>query len=644
MKKELSLKARLAGLASIPLLCATIFGLTLTFERVNELREFTSFEEAMNLANILAEVNEANNAELGNAWCWTPTAVNENGIDVVQGIRDTWEVNGQNLNAKYQLLLEARESIDMSNFDPKLGQILGQVDDAIANLSGHRSEMRNTMDYNAIISPYVDLKTMIQALYPALLGETNDKDLTQKLTAYNLYLDYHSACVQYTGVMIWAHQIPTLPDDGYARYESYYRESETLLKHFRNLAADELREQVDSILLSTNGKWVDENIHSFLTSGGDFHDFSTHRELEAEFKKKAEGRNTELGKVMSSIRGEIMSFTAAKIESLAFNRNITAIITLLVISASIAFNIYSGKKLTNLIVQITNGLAEGANHVYLAAKQISQASESLAQSSCDQASNVEQTNSMIARIQSITEATNENAKHASSMIKTTSQVIEESSKTMNEMNVSIDQIASNSEETKKIMGTINDIAFQTNILALNAAVEAARAGESGAGFAVVADEVRNLAQRSARASENTNTLIESSNESISSGAESASRANSAFTKVLSSTEDVFKHVSEIDRNSTEQSKAIHDIANAASKLDQSTHSNAASAEECAASANLLNQQAEGLEDFVEQLEKIVYGKRRAAGISTKTSLPKTPSSTVLNSRIAETTVSDPFAN
>ena len=92
------------------------------------------------------------------------------------------------------------------------------------------------MEYTQIIAPYNDITAQIQSVYPVLLHETSDKELAQRLAAYNLYLDYHASCVQYIGVMIWAHQIFPLPPNGYVRYESYYRESESLLKHFRNLA------------------------------------------------------------------------------------------------------------------------------------------------------------------------------------------------------------------------------------------------------------------------------------------------------------------------------------------------------------------------------------------------------------------------
>jgi methyl-accepting chemotaxis protein len=608
MKLDLSLKTKLAVLSVIPLFCAVGLGMFLALERIGGVKEFTSFKEAMNLANILADVNEANNAELGNAWCWTPTAANENGREVVQKIRDTWTENGRKLDEAYATLQATRDKMDLSRHDPRLKQILGEVDAAKAKLAEHRQRMHQTMEYTDIIQPYNELKTQIQSLYPALLKETSDKELAQKITAYNVYLDYHSACVQYIGVMIWAHQIPALPPNGYARYESYFRESETLLKHFRNLAPATIVAQVDGILKSDSGRWVDEKARSFLTTGA-FHDFVPHREIGAEFKSKGEGRNVELGKIMATIRGDIMGYTSQKIADLAFKRNLSITVVLLTIGFTLGFAISFGSSVTRLIVGITQGIAEGTDHVFAASRQITQASEALAQSSCAQAASVAETSAMLAQIRTMTQTTSNNAKKATVLIQDTTKIVAESNLAMSDMNQSIRQIKANSGETKKILGTINDIAFQTNILALNAAVEAARAGEHGAGFAVVAEEVRSLAQRSASASGNSNTLIESSNQCIEQGASAADRANRSLGKVLSSTEEVCKRIAEIDRDTGQQTAAIAEISQAAAKVDEITHHNAASAEECAASAYSLTEQANNLEIYVGQLQEIVYGSK-----------------------------------
>lgn len=621
MKSSFSLKTKLALLSVIPLCCALGLGIYMVKERVDELREFNSFQEAMRLANLLADVNEANNTELGNAWCWTPTAEKENGTAVVGKIRDTWTENGRANDEAYAKLRAFSGSLDFSKFDPQLKSILAEVDTAHAKLAEHRQLMKRTLEYGLIIQPYNALKVRIQALYPALLKETTDMALAQKLSAYNVYLDYHSACVQYTGVMIWAHQIPQLPPGGYARYESYYRESETLLKHFRNLAPASIVKQVDALLQDDRGRWVDEKVRSFLTADGVFHNFQPHRALEGEFKAKGEGRNADLGKIMSAIREDIMVYTTARIEKLTFNRNLTSALLLLFIGVSLGINLYYGSAISRLLMRITNGIAAGADSVFSASRQITQASDVLAQSSCSQAASVEETSAMITQIETMTKATSENARRATGKIQDTSRIVNESNETMVAMSQSIRQIADNSGETRKILQSINDIAFQTNILALNAAVEAARAGEHGAGFAVVAEEVRNLAQRSASASANTSTLIESSHKCVEQGTGSAQRANESLSRMLASTSEVFKWVAEIDADAGKQAAAITEISSAAARVGQITSSTAASAEQCAASAYALTEQANNLENYVHELTAIVYGPGREGAPAPAESTP-----------------------
>ena len=578
-------------------------------ERVKELRQFNSFRDLMNLANALAVVNEANNAELGNAWCWTPTAVSENGIEVVQKIRETWAQNGRTLDEAYTRMVGIRNQLDLEKYDPRLRSILDELDAVKSKLPARRQAMRQTTDYELILQAYTELKNGIQAIYPALLNETSDKRLAQELTAYNLYLDYHAACVQYVGVMIWAHQIPVLSANGYARYESHYLESETLLKHFRNIAPPGIVKQVDDILTDPRGRWVAEKAKSFLNTGDKFHDFSVHREVGVEFKEKGEARNVDLANIMEVMRIDIMSYTTARIAALEFRRNVTIALIALAIAFTVVCTLYFGTPVSRHIAGITEGIAKGAVQVFTAAQQITEASENLARGAAAQATTVGGTLTMIERIREMTQGTREQTRTASNIIRENSKVAEDSERTMKSMSQSMTRIADNSIETKKILSTMTNIAAQSNILALNAAIEAARLGTQGAAFAVVADEVRLLAQRSAAASRETESLVENSSQCIERGSEAAGLANQSFGRVLASTVKVSKCIVSIDEAANKQAEAVAEINQSANAVSDNTQQNAASAEECAASAHVLNEQARSLRMYVSQLEAIVRGSR-----------------------------------
>ena len=605
-RRSLSLRSKLLALSGIPLACALGLGAYLTLERVNALEEFLTFRDTMTLADALSELMEADNAEVTNAWCYGPTAVQDNSQEVVDQIRAELAQNGRDVDAAYAKVKTIEEKIGAGGDDPALADILARVDDAYQKLPGIREQMRNGLSYQMVTAAHNQLTNAIQAIYPALLRKTTDKELAAKLTAYSLYLDYHASCVQYISTMIWGHQIDVLPPDAYARYESYYRQSETLLKHFRNLAPPAVVAQVDALLNDDRGRWVDAQVKSFLTTDG-WHQFDHDKAAGAEFKVKGEGRNADLAKIMPAIRRDIVAYTGERISSLTMRRDLTVTIVLFSLVAGILFTWFAGDSISRKITRITDGIATGADQVLSDARQIASASEALAGSATSQAESVDQTLSMLKRVQASADAMNGNAHEAGLSMERASQAIEESKTAVAEMNSSIQQIAANNSQTRTILHTIDDIAFQTNILALNAAIEAARAGDLGAGFAVVADEVRTLAQRSAEASHATDELIEKSAGSNDQSTAAARMSGRALAAVLARSSEVVRRIGEIRAGAAEQTDTIGQMNAAAKKVGQITHANASGARECAESAISLKEQASHLDRYAAELQRMVHG-------------------------------------
>jgi uncharacterized phage infection (PIP) family protein YhgE len=177
------------------------------------------------------------------------------------------------------------------------------------------------------------------------------------------------------------------------------------------------------------------------------------------------------------------------------------------------------------------------------------------------------------------------------------------------MSAAMEAIKASSNDIAKIIKTIDEIAFQTNILALNAAVEAARAGEAGMGFAVVADEVRNLAQRRAQAAKDTAVKIEGAISKTAQGVEISAKVAQGLQEIVTKARHVDELAAEVAAASREQSQGIDQVNSAVSQMDKVTQSNAANAEESASAAEELNTQAATLKDVVQDLLQLVDGDR-----------------------------------
>jgi methyl-accepting chemotaxis protein len=275
---------------------------------------------------------------------------------------------------------------------------------------------------------------------------------------------------------------------------------------------------------------------------------------------------------------------------------------LLIVSFLSVFLIFSIDRPFHKVVE---GLTEGVDQVSSASGQISQASQHVAQGTSEQASDIEEVSSSLEEIASITKQNSNNAQQAKVVMNEASQIIKKVQSHMGHMGQAIAEITGLSEETSKIVKTIDEIAFQTNLLALNAAVEAARAGEAGAGFSVVANEVRNLAMKASGAAKNTSYLIENTIKAVKNGNELAQSTRAAFEEI---TEVAMRHArltDEIAVASQEQAQGIEQVANAVVQMNQVIQANAASAEESASASEELNAQVEQVNSMIQGLVAIV---------------------------------------
>ncbi len=291
-------------------------------------------------------------------------------------------------------------------------------------------------------------------------------------------------------------------------------------------------------------------------------------------------------------------------------------------------------RITRQLNSIIERMGGSSDLVHAAADQVSNASQSLADGATEQAASLEETSASLEQMASMTRQNADNANRTNQTTQNNDKLIITGSHAVANMSSAMAEINDSAQQISRIIKTIEDIAFQTNLLALNAAVEAARAGEAGKGFAVVADEVRNLAGRSAQAARDTTSLIQTTIERVRRGSEIAGDLDASFQQIEQGSKQVSGLIDSIAVATNEQAQGVDQLNTAMAAMDKVTQSNAASAEESASAAEELAAQATQLNEMVDELLHLVEG---AHASNTAKQVPLYPSAT--QHRIAMTTAS-----
>ena len=360
----------------------------------------------------------------------------------------------------------------------------------------------------------------------------------------------------------------------------------------------------DSNALASNYiNLVGSSLLPALTSGNRQTALAVFKELDKLFYEHSQIND----KLVNISNQEIIKSEQEAAASAQRANQILLLITLLLLATAYVVLYIMQRDFASPLDRIVSDLGKGSGRFLQVSNQIADSSNQLAQGASEQASAIEETSASLEEMSSMIHSSARNADHARTLASESQVSASEGMASMKEMTEAMAAIERSSNEVVKIVKSIDEIAFQTNILALNAAVEAARAGDAGAGFAVVAEEVRSLAQRSAAAANESETKIEASIKSSRQGAQCLTGVGESFSRIGSKVQETHNLVSEIALATKEQSQGIEQVTIAIQEMSKVAQSSAINTEQIASAAEEMRQQASMQQQTAGALRAVIDG-------------------------------------
>ncbi|MDX2187982.1 MAG: methyl-accepting chemotaxis protein [Opitutaceae bacterium] len=634
---RLSFRSKITLITAVPLLCAILLGSVIFLYLHKEVRDLRRFQDTASLVELYSRLSEAAYSEMA-SWAMalgTKDQVREGrlggntGIETVadaQAIIDTAEKTQAEAAEKLNSILPKIEAtvarIDLAAINPELRELILKNQEEIQQIPKYREEMRNFAPKTAwadkpgggifqrerpAMGVFYTIWERLDKITPLLAKETDDLDAYRYLELQRISNAFRPSYLDTQSVIHWSLNSPSTSPEApviLRRGLEIWNAYETSFKHLADDKALLLFAAMTNDPTYREVKRLNELLANTAHTGpfpqGIYPQFRLHA-------------SRMLDVILPGISRDLAILVRerndAELSLAVRNRNLVAAFVGACLLISLASSFLATRSILRRLETTIDGVRKGATDVANASTQITEMSQNLSETSSAQAASVEETSAALAELSAITKQNVDNARDTLVMIEKAGHAVDDSVATVNRLGASMTVLSQRSKQTQDIVKNIDEIAFQTNILALNAAVEAARAGAAGAGFAVVADEVRTLAQRAAQASVETGRLIEESAMAINESAELTSHVTAAFDEMRKTQLEMRQRTETITEASKQQSVGLEEISKSSNVLQSGTMSNAAHAEESAATAAILREHACTLRTHIEDLSQYVTNSK-----------------------------------
>jgi methyl-accepting chemotaxis protein len=446
---------------------------------------------------------------------------------------------------------------------------------------------------------------------PILAVETSDAELVRKIVTQDTVARLQKDFWKIKGLISSVLRDGQLNENAVGEAKSKRQSAVDHISRLYSLSAPEVAAATHQLVESKDYVFINDLGAKMVTVGTTIADLTAFTDYQTFQTGPFIRAEAQFEKLAAAASRSIVDYTDARLSTVRRKLVMLLSFTVVTLVGLVAFSIFVARSITRPLRKLTTELSDTAGHGLETSQLIANSSQRLSDDAAQAATALQQISASVEELSSMTTASLENVRNLSQLASKAASVTDQGKQNVATLTEAMAGIQKTSTDISTILGTIDEIAFQTNILALNAAVEAARAGEAGAGFAVVAEEVRRLAQRSAQAAQETRAKIEVAVSNNTHGAKIGRLVEQRFVEISSITREYHDKVAEVETASIQSTNGIGQVRNALSCLELITQRTAGSAEENATASTEMGSEVNKIFRYIETLESMVAKMRES---------------------------------